>query len=257
MSPDPAFGAGCAIVVGGSGAIGEAIATLLAERGSDVVITYRSNRGKADSLVKRIGELGRRADARQLKIEDPSECKELIRFAFDGYGSIHSVVHASGPQLNLRYINQITPEVWAGVMATDVNGCFNLVWAILPEFRRRGGGAFVAVTTSAVKHSPVRDILSAAPKSAIEALVRGLAKEEGRFGVRANCVGPGWVNAGVGKRIMDEELTSDAVHLNQKSIPMKRFGSAREVARAAVFLLSSESAYITGQSLAADGGMQL
>ena len=103
----------------------------------------------------------------------------------------------------------------------------------------------------------MQDILSAAPKAAIEMLVRGIAKEEGRYGMRANCVGPGFIDAGLGAELLNREGGEKFTEMVRRSLPMKRFGSGREIADAVVFLLSSKASYITGQSLAVDGGLQL
>ena len=95
------------------------------------------------------------------------------------------------------------------------------------------------------------------PKAAIEMLIRGVAKEEGRYGIRANCVGPGWVNAGLGKAVLDNEFPPEHVERIKKSIPLRKFGEPEDLAEAVVFLLSSRAKFITGQSLAVDGGGQL
>jgi NAD(P)-dependent dehydrogenase (short-subunit alcohol dehydrogenase family) len=114
------------------------------------------------------------------------------------------------------------------------------------------------VITCAVERVPVRDIMSAAPKAAIEMLIRGVAKESGRFGIRANCVGPGWILAGLGKKGIEEKLDQkqrDAIL--KQTIPLQRFGEGDDIANAALFLCSQQANYITGQSLAVDGGLQL
>jgi NAD(P)-dependent dehydrogenase (short-subunit alcohol dehydrogenase family) len=109
-----------------------------------------------------------------------------------------------------------------------------------------------------VERVPVRDIMSAAPKAAIEMLIRGVAKEAGRFGIRANCIGPGWVNAGLGKKSLEEKLDEKSREaIRKQTIPLQRFGEADDIAYAALFLCSQQAAYITGQSLAVDGGLQL
>jgi NAD(P)-dependent dehydrogenase (short-subunit alcohol dehydrogenase family) len=100
--------------------------------------------------------------------------------------------------------------------------------------------------------------MSAAPKAAIEMLVRGVAREYGRFGVRANCIGPGWINAGLGKQALDEKLdekTRESIRL--QTIPLQRFGSADDIAWATLFLCSQQASFITGQTLAVDGGAQI
>ena len=114
----------------------------------------------------------------------------------------------------------------------------------------------MAVITAAVERVPARDIQSAAPKAAVEMLMRGVAKEEGRNGVRANCVGPGWIAAGLGKQVIDNELSPEMVDRIVKAIPLRTMGEGQDIADAALFLLSSRAKFITGQSLAVDGGMQ-
>ena len=109
-----------------------------------------------------------------------------------------------------------------------------------------------------VEPVPVKDIMSAAPKAAIEMRIRGVAKESGRLGIGANCVGPGWINAGRGKKGIEEKLDDKQRQvILRQMIPLQRFGEAEDVAQAALFLCSRQANYITGQSLAVDGGMQL
>jgi NAD(P)-dependent dehydrogenase (short-subunit alcohol dehydrogenase family) len=100
--------------------------------------------------------------------------------------------------------------------------------------------------------------MSAAPKAAIEMLVRGVARESGRFGIRANCVGPGWIDTGLGRAAMEEQLdqaTRDKI-INQ-TIPLRRMGQAEDIGWATLFLCSQQAGFISGQSLAVDGGAQV
>ncbi|RQR22040.1 SDR family NAD(P)-dependent oxidoreductase [Burkholderia sp. Bp9143] len=256
LTEEPRFESGVALVTGGSGGIGRAIALELARAGSDVVITYGRNSAAADEVVKEIRSLGRKAESEALAIEDAAHVQSLVDRVIATHGHLHSVVYASGPRLHMEWIGDIRPEDWARVMAIDINGCFNLVRATLPHVRRVRG-AYVAVITSAVERVPARDIQSAAPKAAIEMLMRGVAKEEGRHGVRANCVGPGWIDAGLGRQVMETELTPEIVAQIVKSIPLRTMGHAEDIADAVLFLLSSRARFITGQSLAVDGGMQI
>ncbi|WP_205790299.1 SDR family oxidoreductase [Microvirga makkahensis] len=251
------FSKGVAVVAGGSGAIGGAVCLALARAGSAVALTYRSNRTAAENLKDKILSMGGSADICQVAIEEPASVANFIDRALHRHGSIHSVVYASGPQIPLKYINSLSPQEWADVMNVDVNGCFNLINAALPHLKAQGGGSVVAVTTTAVERVPQRDILSAAPKAAIEVLIRGLAKEEGRYGIRANSVAPGLLEEGLGREFIDHGLTPDLVDKFRRSVPVKRFGFAEEIADAVIFLLSAKARYITGQTLAVDGGMQL
>lgn len=247
---------GGAFVAGGSGGIGRAVCLALARAGSDVFFTYRSRRDNAEAAAREGEALGRRVAFAALDLQDAEAVERIAAEAADFLGGFHSVVYAAGPVLHMQLIGDISPADWARVTNADVNGCFNLVHATLPRLRAQGG-SYVAVITSAVERVPARDILSAAPKAAVEMLIRGVAREEGRNGIRANCVGPGWIDAGLGHAVMSEELTPAQIETIRRAIPLRRIGQAAEVAEAVVFLLSPRASFISGQSLAVDGGMQV
>lgn len=250
------FQNGCAFVAGGSGGIGAAICRALADMGSDVVLTYKSRREAAAAVVADVEARGRRAVAVQVDLEDTGTIRTAVDQALSEFGSIHSLVYASGPPLEFLYINEISSKEWARVINADVVGCFNLVEAVLPHLRQRRSGSIVALVTAAVDRSPPRDILSAAPKAAIQMFIRGVAREEGRSGIRANCVGPGYIEAGLGLATVHEH-TADYVTRMTRAIPLKRAGKAEDVADVVCFLLSDKARYVTGVTIPVAGGLQL
>jgi NAD(P)-dependent dehydrogenase (short-subunit alcohol dehydrogenase family) len=173
--------------------------------------------------------------------------------AESAFGSITTVVYAAGIPIPQAYVGQAKQADWRKVVDMDLHGFFRLVQAALPALRR-SRGSLVAVTTAAAQRHIPRDILSSAPKAAVEALVRGLAREEGRFGVRANCVAPGLIEAGISVELLSGVIAPMVVEKIRQDIALKRFGTAEEVAEAVAFLASDRARYITGQVLSVDGG---
>jgi NAD(P)-dependent dehydrogenase (short-subunit alcohol dehydrogenase family) len=250
------FSDGAALVIGGTGGIGAAICRALAASGSDVAFSYHTNLAASDDVLIDIESCGPNGFAVQIDLIDPLSVKAGVDLAISKFGAIHSVVYAAGPSLEFLYISEIDPSEWARVMNADVNGCFNLISSILPHFRARKAGNIVALVTAAVDRAPPRDILSAAPKAAIQMLIRGVAREEGRSGIRANCVGPGYIEAGLGLTTVHGH-TEDYVQRMVKAIPLGRAGTAADVADVVVFLLSDKARYVSGETINVAGGLQL
>jgi 3-oxoacyl-[acyl-carrier protein] reductase len=241
---------GAALVVGATGGIGAAITRLLAERGSRVALTYRANRTVADELCAELD----RARAWQLDVTDAPASAAVVAEVADTFGGIHTLCYAAGPHVPMVHLSQVTPAQFAAQLEQDAVGFFNVVSPALLRLRA-ARGSIVAVTTAATDRYPVRDGLSAAPKGAIEALVRAIAAEEGRFGVRANSVGPGMLTDGMAARQIDTgALSPAALAVTRSNVALRRFGHSIDVAEAVCFLASDRAGYISGQKVNVDGG---
>ncbi len=248
---------GAAVVTGGSGGLGAAIARLLAVRGCDVAITYNRNVAAADSVVADVTEQGQRAKAWHLALEDEQATHSFLDEVVAEFGGVHTVVHAAGPHVPQLHLSRVTPADFRRQLDQEVNAFFNLVHFVVPLLRATQGN-LVAVTTVATRRYPVRDGLSAGTKGAVEAIVRALAAEEGRFGVRMNCVGPGMLTDGMAERLIGSgDLDERALEAARKNIAMRRFGRASDIAEAVCFLASDKAGYITGLMLDVDGGYHL
>jgi NAD(P)-dependent dehydrogenase (short-subunit alcohol dehydrogenase family) len=172
-------------------------------------------------------------------------------------GPIHTVVHAAGSSIAQPFISQLDPAQWRAVIDADVHGVFDVVHASLPHLRE-ARGSYVFISSAGLERYPPGDILSVAPKAAVEALLVGIAREEGRHGVRANSVALGVIDAGLFPRLVAAgHITQAWVDAATRNAALRRFGTAREVADAVVFLASARASYITGQRLMLDGGYSL
>jgi NAD(P)-dependent dehydrogenase (short-subunit alcohol dehydrogenase family) len=245
---------GTALVTGGSGGIGRAVVRLLARRGSAVAFTWRANEGAAERLADEVASYGVQVSRHRLDTSDPHACERVVSDVAERHGGLHTLVHAAGPHVPMTHLSGIDPEAMTRQVGEDAGGFFNVSQPALAHLRAVEGSV-VAVTTAATTRFPVRDGLSSVPKAAVEALVRALAVEEGRYGVRANCVGPGMLTDGMAQRLIESgDLDDRALDAARANIPLRRFGIAHDIAEAVCFLASSRAGFISGQKLDVDGG---
>ena len=253
---DKNFTTGCVLIVGGSGGIGSLCAKEFINAGAKVAITYYKNEKAASDIAS---ELGENVQVFQLDNKKPDSVESVMGEVVEKFGSINTIINAAGFDIPQKFIGEIDIDLWKSVMDADVNGFFNLVKSGLP-YLRSSGGSMVFISSAGLFKYPPGDVLSVAPKATIEHVLKGIAKEEGKNGVRANSIALGVIDTGIFHRLREENNTffDDAWHeavLN--TLALKRFGYPEEVAHTAVFLASSKAGYITGHCLPVDGGYHI
>lgn len=245
--------AGKALVIGGSGGVGAEICRVLARDGCDVALTYFNNRAKAEAAAEKVRAEGRRASLHGLNIEDPEVVKQLMQDA-GADGGIHTVVYAAGPLVPLIHLSKIEPQLMKKHLLQDAFGFFNVVHYAIP-YLRAARGSIVAIQSSAQFRYAAADGLSVVPKSSVNAIMKGVAKEEGRYGVRANGVALGIIDAGQHPELMrlgyiDEKYAAAAA----VNVPLKVWGEPIDVAEAVTYLASSRARFVSGEVINVDGG---
>ena len=250
-----AYPEGFALVIGGSGGVGTAICKELVESQVPLLLTYNSNQKRAGALVSELHAVSTDVACCQVSLQNLASLEAALELGLEAYGRLHSVFIATGYDIPHSPISDVTPELWQRVMRSDAEGAFNAIHATLPHLRTGGGGSYVHISSAGLLKYPPLDILSVAPKAAVEELIKGVAKEEGINNIRANSIAIGVIETGIFLRLKEQGVFDDAWIEGVKSaLPLNRFGQPEEVAKMAVFLASNNAAYTTGQLIPVDGG---
>jgi len=238
-----------AVVTGGSGGLGRAIATALAAEGAAVVVHYGVHREAAEAVVDAVRTQGGRARAVQADLSVPQQAQRLVEAAVEAFGGVHVLVNNAGTTRDALVL-RMKEEEWQAVIDTNLSGAFFCTKAALREFLRQRAGRIINVVSVAGQIGTAGQANYAAAKAGLIGLTRAVAREVASRGITVNAVAPGVIDAG-----MTAQLPPDVVRGYLEQVPLGRAGKPEEVAAAVVFLASDEAAYITGQVLNVDGGL--
>lgn len=241
-----------ALVTGASRGIGAAAAELFAECGADVGIGYHSRQADAEAIVKRCAALGVRAFAHAADISTVAGAEDLFARAKRELGGIDLFVGNAGiwPPDDVP-LAEMTDEQWAWTMRQNVDSIFFTARAAARQMEP--GGRIVLVSSTAGQRGEAMHADYAASKGAVISLTKSLATELGPRDITVNCVAPGWVDTEMAAPALDP----DARARIERSIPIGRIASARDVAAPIVFLCSDVARHITGEILNVNGGSVL
>jgi 3-oxoacyl-[acyl-carrier protein] reductase len=232
-----------ALVTGAGRGIGKAIALILAEAGADVAVNYRERADAAAATADAIRRLGRRAAAVQADVSLAAEVTALVETVAGELGPIDILINNAGIAEPCA-IEELTEEQFDRTLAMNLKSAFLCSQAVLPGMRSRGFGRIVNVSSGAARGAGVVGVHYNASKAGMEGLTRGYAARVVQDGVTVNAVAPS---------LIATEMIKPHRSANVARIPVGRLGTVDEIA--SVVLLVVGNAYMTGQTVAANGGL--
>jgi 3-oxoacyl-[acyl-carrier protein] reductase len=237
-----------ALVTGASRGIGAAIARALGREGARVAVNYHQSEARANQVVAAIEGSGSRALALRADVADGAAVGAMVERAVAALGPIDVLVNNAGI-LNAVPLEQMSDDVWDGMIATNLRSVFLCTRAVLPAMLARGRGKIINVTSQLGQKGMPNHTHYAAAKAGVIGFTRALAREVGPRGIHVNAIAPGPIETDLMGPVTDE-------FRREKSaiFALRRLGLPEEVAPTAVFLASDDSSYYAGQTLCPNGG---
>ncbi|HEY7164771.1 MAG TPA: SDR family NAD(P)-dependent oxidoreductase [Candidatus Binatia bacterium] len=250
-----------AIVVGSARGIGAAIARTFAREGAAIaLVDLETSKPQLDDLAQEIIANGERAAAVVADITDDRQVNRMVDATIKNFGRIDILVNSAGLRGPLVPVQEITEEQWDQVLAVNLKGIFLCCRAVLKVMLKQKSGSIVSISGTAGKEGmALRGSLCAA-KWGLLGLTQTIAKEAGPSGVRANVICPGGMDEPDLRVMYAERAKGLGMEFSQlekavlESTPLRKYASHDEVAKAALFLASSDSSHTTGESLNVSGG---
>ena len=245
------------IFVGGaSGGVGRAAAKMLLERGASVALHFRGNRDPVDALIERFGS--DKAMAIQADLTDKPALIAAIAQVIERFGKLDGSLNTVGSALRMQPFLDIPEEQVDDTINIELRSVIALAQAVLPHLIANGGGRCVLVGSDSGKVGTSGEAVSAACRGGIIAFAKSLAREYARQNVLVNVVCPGPTETQLWEDLVEnDEFGSKIGNAMIRAIPLRRIGKAEEVAAMAVFLLSPEGSYVTGQAISVSGGLTM
>lgn len=237
-----------ALITGGSGGIGSAVAMRLAADGFAVIITYNRQQDKALQVIAGLSCYDTPSGAYCMNVADSASVNAAAEEILRDFGHIDVLVNNAGTAKSGLLID-MSDEDWNEVVSVNLTGCFNVCRAFLPGMLSRGSGRIINISSVWGQTGASVETAYSASKAGVIGLTKALAKETSPMGITVNCVAPGVVDT----RMMDCYSEEDKTALCGE-IPLGRMARPDEIASAVAFLAGEDASYVTGAVLPVNGG---
>ncbi len=238
------------LVTGASQGIGEAITLELAREGAEVILVDVMQ-DKAEKVAEKIRSNGGRAAVYVFDVADLTQVTDAVEDILHKHGAVHHLVNNAGITRD-NLLMRMKEDEWDAVLSVNLKGVFNLSKALVRSMIGNRFGRIVNISSVVGIMGNAGQSNYAASKAGVIGFTKSLAREVGARGITVNAVAPGYIATA-----MTEKLPDSVKKMFLDIIPLKRFGTPKEVAQTVKFLLSDEAAYITGQVINLNGGMYM
>ena len=238
-----------ALITGGGSGMGRASSVLFAREGATVAVVDRADEA-GEETVRLIEGEGGTASFIHADVADAADVENMVETTVKAYGRLDVLFNNAGiegPSVNLLEYGE---EEWARIIAVNLTAVYRAMRAAIPHMIEQGGGVILSTASVAGLVGLARSSAYSAAKAGVIGLSRTVALEYGPRNIRVNCICPGFIAT----PMLDRVLAGRSEEVLHKVAPLRRVGTAEDIARAALFLASDESSYVTGVPFVVDGG---
>ena len=243
------FSGQIAVISGATRGIGKSIAEAFLHSGARIVGIYHTNKAAAEQFLAENKQFSPQIDLQPVDVADYSQVEKFYRYLEDKYQNFHILVNNAGIRRD-AVLGMMKESDWKAVIEVNLSGAYHMCKFAVRNFMNQQYGRIINITSPSGKFGFAGQANYAASKAGLVAMTRSLSKEVATRGITANCVSPGFIDTE-----FIQDLSEERRRAYREEIPLKRFGTAREVAQAVLFLASKEASYITGATLEVTGGL--
>jgi len=240
-----------ALVTGGSRGIGAAAAIRLARQGYDVALSYRSNRQEAEETAAEVERIGCRAVVLQCELADAQQARDMVRDAAEALGGLNALINNAGYVQRIPW-EEVSLEDWNRMMQVGLTAPFVCAQVAVPYMKEAGFGRIVNVSSLRALTGSAHGVHYSASKAGLLGVTRSLAAALAPYGITVNAVCPGYTATDINREALERNPEKIS-----RQVPLGRAGEPDEIGALVAFLCSDSAAYITGETISANGGLHM